>query len=81
MLLFIVCMGCGIENSSGHQELTDELKEQIEIEIRQRVDDYFENVKSKILMEYFLSGVIRMILFMLETEGYSVDMKNGLIGL
>ena len=47
MLFFVLLMGCGNDNSSGSEELTDESKEQIEIEIRQTVDDYFENVKSK----------------------------------
>lgn len=47
MLFFVLLMGCNIDNSSRSEGLTDESKVQIELEIRQTVDDYFENVKSK----------------------------------
>ena len=40
-------MGCNSDNSSQSTELPEEVKKKIDLEIRQRVDDYFENVKSK----------------------------------
>ena len=47
VLFFALIMGCNIDNSSRPEELSDEAKKQIELEIRQTVDDYFEDVKSK----------------------------------
>jgi ketosteroid isomerase-like protein len=47
ILVFVLLVGCRIDNSSEPEELSIESMEQIESEIRQTVDDYFENVKSK----------------------------------
>jgi ketosteroid isomerase-like protein len=40
-------MGCNIDNSSRLEVLTEEEKEQIELEILQTVEDYVEKVKSR----------------------------------
>lgn len=47
--LFLVAMiiGCKNENPIQSDVLTPKEKEQIELEVRQRVDDYFEDVQSR----------------------------------
>lgn len=47
LIAFLLLVGCSNSNSSGLEKLTDDLRLQIEMEIRKTVEDYLENVKSK----------------------------------
>ena len=47
LMTVLLLAGCRNGNFSGSEDLTDDTKRQIEIEIKQTVEDYLENAKSK----------------------------------
>lgn len=55
-------LGCNSDNSSQSTELTKAVKEQIELEVRQTVDTYFESVKSR--------DILGMLSFWSDTEDF-----------